>query len=152
MRPVGSGIYDDAQHVQIVPPAPVDSGAFYMVARLSIAVSACLCGACTVMTGNGAGYSYASLGGNAQGLKITPDGASATSIDNSTGMGIAKDAVADAASAWAMGKAFDALGTLVEEGFDAIDSNTAADVKINSSNNAAKVETFVPPPVSTPAP
>jgi hypothetical protein len=102
---------------------------------------------CTVMTGNGTGYTYASLGGNAEGLNISPGGASATKIDNATGAAIAKEAISDAASAYVMGKMFDAAGKLIEEGADVLTDNNDTDVEINESNNAAKVETetFVPP-------
>jgi hypothetical protein len=107
-----------------------------------------------MMSGDGKGFSYASLGGNAQGLSISPTGATAASIDNSTGAGIAKDAIADMASAYAMGKAFDALGNLIEEGADALKDGNSTDEAINANNNAAKVkvETFVPPEPVVPAP
>ncbi len=109
---------------------------------------------CTVMQGNGTGFTYASLGGNAQGLTISPQGASAASIDNATGANIAREAVGDVASAYALGKAFDALGNLIEEGADAIEDSNATDAQINAQNNAAKVkvETFVPPEPVVPAP
>jgi hypothetical protein len=122
-----------------------------MVPRLILSLF-CLAGAsCTVMSGNGQGYSYASLGGNAEGLTITPQGATVAKIDNATGMGIAREAIGDAASAYALGKAFDAAGKLIDEGFDALTDGNETDVRINESNNATKVatETFVPP---TPAP
>ena len=118
-----------------------------MVNHASIAIfAACTC-SCTVMTGNGTGYTYASLGGNAEGLNISPAGASATKIDNATGAAIAKEAISDAASAYVLGKAFDAAGKLIEEGADVLTDNNDTDVEINKSNNAAKVETetFVPP-------
>ena len=120
---------------------------------LPIALIALCAPACTVMQGNGTGFTYASLGGNAQQLQISPNGASAASIDNSSGLGIAKEAVSDAASAYALGKAFDALGNLIDDGFDALENSNATDAQINAQNNAAKVkvETFVPPePVATP--
>ncbi len=119
----------------------------------AIALVALSLPACTVMQGNGTGYSYASLGGNAQGLTISPAGASATSIDNATGAQIGREAIGDAASAYAMGKMFDALGNLIDDGFDALEDSNATDAQINAQNNAAKVkvETFVPPePVPTP--
>lgn len=117
-----------------------------MVARLFILCLAVL-PSCTVMTGNGTGYTYASLAGNAQGLNITPTGATATAIDNATGAAIAKEAVSDAASAYMMGKAFDALGNLIDAGADALKDGNATDEAITKSNNATKVEveTFVPP-------
>lgn len=101
------------------------------------------------MTGNGTGYTYASLGGNAEGLSISPTGATVAKIDNATGAAIAKEAISDAASAYVLGKAFDAAGQLIEDGFDALEDSNETDVRINESNNAAKVttETFVPPPV-----
>jgi hypothetical protein len=114
----------------------------------------CLCGAsCTVMTGNGTGFTYASLGGNAEQLNITPTGATAAKIDNATGAAIAKEAISDAASAYVLGKAFDAAGKLIEEGADAIEDANDTDEAIAKSNNATKaeIETFVPPePVAAP--
>ena len=109
---------------------------------------------CTVMTGNGTGYTYASLAGNAQGLNITPTGATAASVDNATGAAIAREAVADVASAYALGKAFDALGNLISEGADALKDGNDTDEAIVKSNNATKVEveTFVPPEPVVPAP
>ena len=117
--------------------------------RLITTLTLCAaCASCTVMTGNGTGYTYASLGGNAEGLNISPAGASATKIDNATGAAIAKEAISDAASAYVLGKAFDAAGKLIEEGADVLTDGNDTDVQINKSNNAAKVETetFVPPP------
>ena len=106
------------------------------------------------MTGNGTGYTYASLAGNAQGLNITPTGATAASVDNATGAAIAREAVADVASAYALGKAFDALGNLISEGADALKDGNDTDEAIVKSNNATKVEveTFVPPEPVVPAP
>jgi len=121
-----------------------------MPSRLFIALIACLSGSCTVMTGNGTGFTYASLAGNAQGLNITPAGASATSIDNATGAAIAKEAISDMASAYVLGKAADAVGNLISDGFDALEDGNATDKAINANNNATKVDTFVPPPVATP--
>lgn len=55
-----------------------------MKATLILLVFA-LCQSCTVMTGNrNAGtFAYASVGGDATGLKLTPDGVEAASVDNS---------------------------------------------------------------------
>lgn len=126
-----------------------------MVSRLStLAIIAALFCACTVIEGDGQGYKYASLGGNAQGLNMTPNSASVASVDNATGAAIAKDAISDMASAYALGKAFDALGNLIDEGFDALKDSNATDEAINANNNAAKVnvETFVPPEPEVPVP
>jgi hypothetical protein len=100
-----------------------------------------------MMSGDGKGFSYASLGGNAQGLSISPTGATAASIDNSTGAGIAKDAIADMASAYALGKAFDALSDVSSDILSGVEDANATDTTINGQNQAAKVkvETFVPP-------
>ena len=99
------------------------------------------------MTGNGTGYTYASLGGNAGKLNITATGASADVIDNSTGASIAKEAVSDIASAYVLGKAADAIGNLITEGADVLKDGNSTDQAIKASDNAAKVttETFTPP-------
>lgn len=130
------------------PLYPLIDRALFCMVRLIATLSFCTLGAsCTVMSGNGSGYSYASLGGNAEGLTITPQGATVAKIDNATGAAIAKEAISDAASAYVLGKAFDAAGKLIEEGFDALKDGNETDVRINQSNNATKVktETFVPP-------
>ena len=88
--------------------------------RLVASLSALLCASCTVMTGNGTGFTYASLGGNAQGLNITPNGATAANIDNATGAALAKEAISDAASAYTIGKALDAGLELIDETADVI--------------------------------
>jgi hypothetical protein len=105
------------------------------------------CSSCTVMTGNGTGYTYASCAGNAEGMTISPAGASAAKIDNATGAKLATDAVGAVARAYTWGKAFDALGNLIEEGADVIKDGNATDQAINADNNATKetIETFVPP-------
>jgi hypothetical protein len=124
--------------------------------RLITTLFACsLCASCTVMSGNGTGFTYATLGGNAEQLNISPTGATAAKIDNATGAAIAKEAISDAASAYVMGKAFDALGNLIEEGADALKDGNDTDEAIAKSNNATKaeIETFVPPePVAAPQP
>lgn len=69
-----------------------------------------LCQSCTIMTGNRTAgtFAYASVGGDATGLKLTPDGVEAASVDNSksfntgvktVGTVVAADIVADAATA-----------------------------------------------------
>lgn len=81
----------------------------------------CWCSAgCTVMSGNGTGFTYASVGGNAEGLNITPTGATVGKIDNATGAAIAKEAISDAASAYTIGKALDTGVELIEEGADVL--------------------------------
>lgn len=124
-----------------------------MGARI-IALAFCLASlACTVMTGNGTGFTYASVGGNAEGLSISPSGATAAKIDNATGAAIAREAIGDAASAYALGKAFDALSDVSGDLLDGATDANATDATINAQNQAAKVkvETFVPPePVVTP--
>ena len=102
---------------------------------------------CTVMTGNGTGYTYASFAGNAKGLTVSPTGASADEVDNATGAALAKETAKEIAKAYAWGRAFDAAGKLIEEGFDAVKDTNATDEALNASDNAAKVEveTFVPP-------
>jgi hypothetical protein len=101
------------------------------------------------MTGNGSGYTYASFAGNAKGMTVTPTGASAAEIDNATGAQIGRDAIEKMASAYMWGKAWDAAGKLIEEGFDAVRDGNETDVRINDSNNSTKVDTFVPPPPQT---
>jgi hypothetical protein len=123
-----------------------------MVPRLILSLFCASGAACTVMTGNGTGYTYASLGGNAEQLSITPAGAAAAKLDNATGAAIAKEAISDMASAYVLGKAFDAAGRLIEDGFDAVEDANDTDEAIAKSNNATKaeIETFVPPePVPT---
>ena len=115
-------------------------------ALLSATLALVMCN-CTVMTGNGTGYTYASFAGNAKGLTVTPTGASAAEVDNSTGAALAKEMAKDIAKAYAWGRAFDAAGKLIEEGFDAAKDANDTDAAINASDNATKVEveTFVPP-------
>jgi hypothetical protein len=124
-----------------------------MGARI-IALAFCLASlACTVMTGNGTGFTYASVGGNAENLNITPTGATASKIDNATGAAIAREAIGDMASAYALGKAFDALSDVSSDLLDWATDANATDKAINANNNATKAEikTFVPPePVVTP--
>ena len=123
-----------------------------MVPRLILSLFCAFGTACTVMTGNGTGYTYASLGGNAEQLSITSTGATAAKLDNATGAAIGKEAISDMASAYVLGKAFDAAGKLIEEGFDAVEDANDTDEAIAKSNNSTKaeIETFVPPePVPT---
>ncbi len=104
---------------------------------------------CTVAQGNrNAGtYSYVSLAGNARFGEMGPEGMRNAEIDNSTGAGVVRDTAEKIGKAWAWGKAWDAAGKLVEEGFDALKDTNETDVRINAQNNAAEVatETFVPP-------
>lgn len=125
----------------------IDKGGFCM-GRITICLALCLASqACTVMTGDGTGFSYASLGGNAEGLSISPTGATAAKIDNATGASIAREAIGDAASAYALGKAFDALSDVSSDILSGVEDANATDTTINGQNQAAKVkvETFVPP-------
>ena len=141
------------QVVRLHPPAHIDSTGIFMPHRIVSSFIALMCASCTVMTGNGTGFTYASVAGNAQGLNITPTGATAANIDNATGAGLAREAIGDAASAYALGKAFDALGNLIDDGFDALEDSNDTDEAINANDNAAKVkvETFVPPEPVAPA-
>ncbi len=128
----------------------------FLIAAIGLAVliaSVCL-SSCTVMTGNGTGFTYASFAGNAEGMQISPSGASAAKIDNSTGAQLARDAVGDVASAYTWGKAFGAITDLIEEGADVIKDGNATDEAINADNNATKkaIKTFVPPEPTVPAP
>lgn len=120
--------------------------------RLITTLFACaLCASCTtVQHGN---FKLQSFAGNISGLK-TPEGLEIASIDNATGAAIAKEAISDAASAYVMGKAFDALGNLIEEGADALEDANDTDEAITKSNNATKaeIETFVPPEPVAPQP
>lgn len=122
--------------------------------RITICLALCLASqACTVMTGNGTGFTYASVGGNAENLNITPTGATASKIDNATGAAIAREAIGDAASAYALGKSFDALSDVSSDILSGAEDANATDKAINGQNQAAKVkvETFVPPePIAVP--
>lgn len=56
-----------------------------------IVLSLALCQSCTVMTGNRTSgmFTYASVGGDATGLKLTPDGVEAESVNNSKSLATA---------------------------------------------------------------
>ena len=112
------------------------------------------CSSCTVATGNrNAGtFTYASLAGNAKFGEFGPEGMRNAEIDNATGATVAKDTAAAIGRAYAWGKAWDAAGNLIDQGFDAFKDGNATDEAITKSNNATKVEiqNFVPPPVEVP--
>lgn len=111
----------NASEVQALPLALIiDKGGFRMVRLITTLTACAFCASCTVMTGNGTGYTYASLGGNAEGLNITPSGATAGKIDNATGAALAKEAISDTASAYTIGKALDMGTNLIQEGADVI--------------------------------
>jgi hypothetical protein len=115
-----------------------------MVNHAAIAILAAY--ACSCVHMQHGDFRMTTLAGNIKGLK-TPEGVSVDEINTSQGAAIAKEAISDAASAYVLGKAFDAAGKLIEEGADVLTDNNDTDVEINKSNNAAKVETetFVPP-------
>jgi hypothetical protein len=106
-------------------------------------------GACTVATGNrNAGtFTYASLAGDAKFGEFGPEGMRNADINNSNGATIAKDSIEAIGRAYAWGKAWDAAGNLIDEGFDALKDGNSTDEAINANNNATKAEinTFVPP-------
>lgn len=91
-----------------------------MVPRLTLSLFCAYGTACTVISGDGVGYTYASVGGNAEALNITSSGATAGKIDNATGAALAKEAISDTASAYTIGKALDMGTNLIQEGADVI--------------------------------
>ena len=118
--------------------------------RLVASLFALLCASCTTVKHGS--FELHTFAGNITGIK-TPEGLEIAAIDNATGAALAKDAISDAASAYVMGKAFDALGNLIEEGADALKDANDTDEAIAKSNNATKaeIETFVPPEPVAPA-
>jgi hypothetical protein len=124
------------------------------LAVVTILVAVWVCTSCTNIKGdrNAGTYSYSSFAGNAKFGELGPEGIRNGEIDNSTGATIAKDSVEAIGRAYAWGKAWDAAGKLIDEGFDALKDSNSTDEAINANNNATKAEikTFVPPPVEAP--
>jgi hypothetical protein len=137
----------------VVTPVGVgDRTVFWRLGVVGMVVAAAT--SCTVATGNRTAgtYYYGSVAGNAKFGEMGPEGMRDAEIDNATGAGLVRDTAKEIGKAYAWGKAFDALGNLIEEGADVIKDGNATDEAVNASNNATKeaVETFVPPePAST---
>lgn len=91
-----------------------------MVPRLALSLLCAYGTACTVISGDGTGFTYASVGGNVEALNITSSGATAGKIDNATGAALAKEAISDTASAYTIGKALDMGTNLIQEAADVI--------------------------------
>ena len=116
-----------------------------------ISTLALVCSSCTVATGSRTAgtWTYASALGNAKFGEMGPEGMRNAEIDNATGGAIIERTAEKVASAWMWGQAAEAVGNLIDGGFDALKDSNDSDVKINAADNATKaqIKTFVPPPL-----